>query len=388
MLYGDSACGIDGIGGTQTVWNCAQPLIQSFTAGQTALAVGQSTYVSYITQERHSEVGSVASSLGNALGGPVHSPFPETRHTYTATQAGVDAVPQRVHALRTGDRDGGDHRSMKGARHVRSSVAAFVPRRVKDLAAEAERIACVLLVLACACLAACRNEQAGRAGGDAGSVPQAVMEHGVLLLNGSIPEHLAVSASAGGDYEVTPAARANGVEASFAVSWSGVERMSDGRAEDVSGSFTALKLASDAWQLFAGAGEVLDTLCNSDGTFATKGDDYSGVYVGRTESGNYHSIRMDLQRDGTTHTGTLRYTNPVGDVQTFRILGFHRVAAEDAAVQHMDGQIEFWAQEAGSSHHRPQSLPKDALEVRGAVFALGWLPPQQRVAVTLRREDG
>jgi hypothetical protein len=27
--------------------------------------------------------------------------------------------------------------------------------------------------------------------------------------------------------------------------------MSDGRAEDVSGSFTALKLASGAWQLFA-----------------------------------------------------------------------------------------------------------------------------------------
>ena len=98
MLYGDSACGIDGIGGTQTVWNCAQPLIQSFTAGQTTLAVGQSTYVSYVTQERHSEVGSVASSLGNALGGPVHSPYPETRHTYTATHAGTDKVTLTVQA--------------------------------------------------------------------------------------------------------------------------------------------------------------------------------------------------------------------------------------------------------------------------------------------------
>jgi len=95
-LYGDSACGIDGIGTTQTVWNCAQPIIQSFTAGQTTLAVGQSNYVSYITQERHGEVGSVSSALGNALGGPVHSPFPETRHTYTATRAGTDTVTLTV----------------------------------------------------------------------------------------------------------------------------------------------------------------------------------------------------------------------------------------------------------------------------------------------------
>lgn len=94
-LYGDSACGIVGIAPTQTVWNCAQALIQSFTAGQTPLAVGQSTYVSYITQERHSEVGSVTSSLGNAVGGPVHAP-PETRHTYTATHAGTDTVTLTV----------------------------------------------------------------------------------------------------------------------------------------------------------------------------------------------------------------------------------------------------------------------------------------------------
>lgn len=93
---GENACGIRGIGGTQTVWNCAQPIIQSFTAGVTTLAVGQSTYVSYITQERHGEVGSVSSSLGNALGGPVHSPHPETRHTYTATHAGTDTVSVSV----------------------------------------------------------------------------------------------------------------------------------------------------------------------------------------------------------------------------------------------------------------------------------------------------
>jgi hypothetical protein len=95
-LYGDSACGIDGIGSTQTVWNCAQPIIQSFTAGATLLTVGQSTYVSYITQERHSEVGSVSSALGNAITGMIHHPWPETRHTYTATKAGTDTVTLSV----------------------------------------------------------------------------------------------------------------------------------------------------------------------------------------------------------------------------------------------------------------------------------------------------
>jgi hypothetical protein len=95
-LYGDSACGIDGIGGTQTVWNCAQPLIQSFTAGAATLAVGQSTFVSYITQERHSEVGSVSSALGNPITGMIHHPWPETRHTYTATKAGTDTVTLMV----------------------------------------------------------------------------------------------------------------------------------------------------------------------------------------------------------------------------------------------------------------------------------------------------
>jgi predicted small secreted protein len=271
---------------------------------------------------------------------------------------------------------------------VRSSSAALTPRRLRHLPGAAERTACVLLVLACVCLAACRNEQAGRAGGDAGSVPQAVMEHGVLLLNGSIPEHLAVSASAGGDYEVTPAARANGVEASFAVSWSGVERMSDGRAEDVSGSFTALKLASGAWQLFAGAGEVLNTLCASDGTFSTHGEDFSGVYAGATERGNYREIRLELRRDGATHTGTLRYTNPLGEVQTFRVLGFHRVAAEDVAVRHMDGRIEFWAQEEGSMRGRPNAAPAQTVEVRPGAITLGWLPPRQSVAATLHRRGG
>ncbi|MEO8381658.1 MAG: hypothetical protein ABI779_18495 [Acidobacteriota bacterium] len=214
-----------------------------------------------------------------------------------------------------------------------------------------------------------------------------MIEHGVTLLHGSIPQQFKASVSAGGDYEVTPAARANGVEASFLVNWSGIEQPRDGRAEDVSGSFTALKLASGAWQLFAGNADVLNTLCNSDGTFATKGDDYSGVYVGRTESGNYQNVRLDLQRSGTTHTGTLRYTNPVGEVLTFRVLGFHRVAAQDIAVRHMDGQFVLWAQEEGSINRPPQFLPKDALEVRGNGFALGWLPPQQRfVSVILRRE--
>jgi hypothetical protein len=239
-------------------------------------------------------------------------------------------------------------------------------------------------------LIACSGERAGGASAridSGGPVPVPVIEHGVTLLHGSIPQQFKTSVSEGGDYDVTPAARANGVEASFLVRWSGIEQPRDGRAEDVSGSFTALKLASGAWQLFAGAADVLNTICNSDGTFATKGDDYSGVYLGRTESGNYQNVRLELQRSGTTHTGTLRYTNPVGEVQTFRILGFHRIAAEDLTVRHMDGQFVLWAQEVGSINRPPQSLPKDALEVRGSGFALGWLPPQQSfVSVVLRRE--
>jgi hypothetical protein len=92
----DDACGIRGYHTIQTVWNCGRPLIESFTAGATTLAVGQSTYVSYVTQERHSEVGNVSSALGNALGGVVHDPWPENRHTYTATRAGIDTVTLEV----------------------------------------------------------------------------------------------------------------------------------------------------------------------------------------------------------------------------------------------------------------------------------------------------
>jgi len=95
-FLGENACGMRGIGGVQTVWNCAQPIMQSFTAGATTLTVGQSTYVSYVTQERHGEVGTVSSSLGNALGGAMHFPPPETRHTYTATHAGTDTVSVSV----------------------------------------------------------------------------------------------------------------------------------------------------------------------------------------------------------------------------------------------------------------------------------------------------
>jgi hypothetical protein len=95
-IFGENACGIRGFGFMQTVWNCAQPIIQSFTAGATTLNRGESTYVSYVTQERHGEVGSVTSSLGNALDGPVHYPPPENRHTYTATKAGTDTVTLTV----------------------------------------------------------------------------------------------------------------------------------------------------------------------------------------------------------------------------------------------------------------------------------------------------
>jgi hypothetical protein len=280
---------------------------------------------------------------------------------------------------------------MRPVREVRLSPIHFPMRHARGFARAAGRAARVLLVLACAALAACAGgEQAGGAGpaADGGDVPQAVMEHGVLLLHGSIPAQLAVSATEGGDYEVTPAARANGVEASYAVSWSGVDRASDGRAEDVSGSFTALKLASGAWQLFAGAGDVLNTLCTSEGAFSTHGEDFSGVYAGATERGDYRDIRLQLRRSGATHTGTLRYTNPWGEVQTFRVLGFHRVAAEDVAVRHMDGRMEFWAQEEGSVRRRPAAAPAKALEMRNGAISLGWLPPQQSVAVTLQRRGG
>lgn len=280
---------------------------------------------------------------------------------------------------------------MRPATRARCSVAPSALRHSRSLAPAAERAARVLLVLVCAGLAACTDgEQAGNAdpATNAGPVPQAVMEHGVLLLHGSIPAQLAVSATAGGDYEVTPAVRANGVEASYAVSWSGVDQSPEGRAENVSGSFTALKLASGAWQLFAGAGDVLNTLCTSDGTFSTRGEDFSGVYVGATERGDYRDIRLELRRSGATHTGTLRYTNPWGEVQTFRVIGFHRVAAADVAVRHMDGRMEFWAQEEGSVRRRPTAAPAQTVELRPGAISLGWLPPQQSLAVTLRREGG
>lgn len=239
-------------------------------------------------------------------------------------------------------------------------------------------------------LIACSGEQAGgaSAGIDSGTpVPAPVIAHGVTLMHGSIPQQFQVSVNAGGDYVMTPAANANGVEASFGIHWSGIEQRPDGRAEDVSGSFTALRLASGAWQLFDVTGLVLNTLCNSDGTFATQGDDYVGVYVGRAEEGDYRNIRLELQRSGTTHTGTLRYTNSSGELQTFRILGFHRTAATDIAVRHMDGEFVLWAYEVETKiRRRPQSLPKGRLEVRGTGFTLGWLPPHEFTAVTLRRE--
>jgi hypothetical protein len=110
--------------------------------------------------------------------------------------------------------------------------------------------------------------------------------------------------------------------------------------------------------------------------------------VGATERGDYRDIHLELRRSGRTHTGTLRYTNPWGEVQTFRVLGFHRVAAEDVAVRHMDGQIEFWAQEEGSVRRRPTAAPEKTVEMRTGTISLGWLPPQQSVAVTLHREGG
>jgi hypothetical protein len=279
---------------------------------------------------------------------------------------------------------------MRPASDGRLSAIHIDPRQARSFAPAPVYAVRTLLILVCAGVAACTGEQTGGAGRatNAGPVPKAVMERGVVLLHGSIPAQLAVSSYAGGDYEVTPAAHANGVEASYAVSWTGVDRAADGRAEDVSGSFTALKLASGTWQLFAGAGDVLNTLCTSDGAFATHGEDLSGVYAGATERGDYRDIRLELQRNGATHTGTLRYTNPWGEVQTFRVLGFHRIAAEDVAVRHMDGRMEFWAQEEGSMRRRPAAAPAKTVEMRPGAISLGWLPPQQSLAVTLRRRGG
>lgn len=93
-FYADGVCGIDGTGGSITIWDCARPLIQSFAAGKTTLAVGQETYLAYVTQSRGGQlpVGTLTSSLGNAIGGGSHFNHPETRHPYTATRAGTDAV--------------------------------------------------------------------------------------------------------------------------------------------------------------------------------------------------------------------------------------------------------------------------------------------------------
>ncbi len=97
-FYADGTCGIVRSGFDITIWDCARPLIQSFTAGKTTLAVGQETYVGYVTQSRDGQlpVGTLTSSLGNAIGGPSHFNHPETRHTYTATRAGTDTVSLTV----------------------------------------------------------------------------------------------------------------------------------------------------------------------------------------------------------------------------------------------------------------------------------------------------
>lgn len=93
-FYADGACGMVRSGFDITIWDCTRPLIQSFTAGKTTLAVGQETYVAYVTQSRDGQlpVGTLTSSLGNAIGGGSHFGHPETRHTYTATRAGTDTV--------------------------------------------------------------------------------------------------------------------------------------------------------------------------------------------------------------------------------------------------------------------------------------------------------
>lgn len=97
-FYADGTCGIVRSGFDITIWDCARPLIQSFTAGKTTLAVGQETYVAYVTQSRDGQlpVGTLTSSLGNAIGGASHFGHPETRHTYTATRAGTDTVSLTV----------------------------------------------------------------------------------------------------------------------------------------------------------------------------------------------------------------------------------------------------------------------------------------------------
>lgn len=97
-FFADGACGIIRSGFDITIWDCVRPLIQSFTAGKTNLAVGQETYVAYVTQSRDGQlaVGTLTSSLGNAIGGASHFAHPETRHSYTGTRAGTDTVSVTV----------------------------------------------------------------------------------------------------------------------------------------------------------------------------------------------------------------------------------------------------------------------------------------------------
>lgn len=97
-FYADGPCGVVRSGFDITIWDCARPLVQSFAAGKTTLGLGQESYVAYVTQSRDGQlpVGTLTSSLGNAIGGASHFNHPETRHTYTATRAGTDTVTLTV----------------------------------------------------------------------------------------------------------------------------------------------------------------------------------------------------------------------------------------------------------------------------------------------------
>lgn len=114
--------GTKATGGPQTIWTCAKPLIESFTAGKTSLAVGETTTISYLTRERHGEVGSLASSLGNAIGGPSYPELPAhptSLHRDPCGDGHGDAV--REYALRACNGDLPDCRAL-ATRSSRSTV--------------------------------------------------------------------------------------------------------------------------------------------------------------------------------------------------------------------------------------------------------------------------
>jgi hypothetical protein len=237
-----------------------------------------------------------------------------------------------------------------------------------------------LVLLAVAAMAAgCANR--GEQDAEDG-VPAPVVTQGVTLQAGRVPERLITSVTDQTEGLVSAADRANGVRVAYTVSWSGIERGEDGHAEDASGSFIARGLASGAWHLYAE--NLLDALCNADGSFATTGEDLPGVYTGVTGRHGYGEIRMDLKRAGTSHIGMFRYT--VGNEErVFRVVALHRVRAQDAWTRKMNSRTVLWTQELEPSRGKPEAAPEGTVRIENDAVELTSTPPGRSGDVTLRR---